>query len=199
MASTILEMQNITKLFPGVKALDNVSVKVEEGEIHDLVGENGAGKSTLMNILSGIYPYGTYEGKIIFQGKECRFKSIRDSERKGIVIIHQEFALIPLLSIAENMYLGNERAKSKVIDWNRTHNDANENIKKVGLSEDSSMLIKDISVGKQCKHKCKKRRGSWFFRYHGSREDRVCHECIWQILWQRYNRYYHKRWQRNSA
>jgi putative multiple sugar transport system ATP-binding protein len=149
MASTILEMQNITKLFPGVKALDNVSMKVEECEIHALVGENGAGKSTLMNILSGIYPYGTYEGKIIFQGRECRFKSIRDSERKGIVIIHQEFALIPLLSIAENMYLGNERAKHMVIDWNKTHNDANENIKKVGLSEDSSTLIKDISVGKQ--------------------------------------------------
>jgi putative multiple sugar transport system ATP-binding protein len=149
MTSTILEMQNITKLFPGVKALDNVSMKVEEGEIHALVGENGAGKSTLMNILSGFYPYGTYEGKIIFQGDECRFKSIRDSEKKGIVIIHQEFALIPLLSIAENMYLGNERAKHMVIDWNKTHNDANEHIKKVGLTEDSNTLIKDLGVGKQ--------------------------------------------------
>ena len=99
MAEILLEMRNITKTFPGVKALDNVNLKVEKGEIHALVGENGAGKSTLMNVLSGIYPYGTYEGDIIYDGQVCKFDKISDSEEKGIVIIHQELALIPYMSI----------------------------------------------------------------------------------------------------
>ena len=103
----ILEMRDITKLFPGVKALDNVNLKVKSGAIHALIGENGAGKSTLMNVLSGIYPYGTYSGEIIYEGKLCNFKNIRDSEKTGIGIIHQELALIPYLSIAENVFLGN--------------------------------------------------------------------------------------------
>ena len=107
MAKVLLEMKNITKTFPGVKALDNVNLQVEEGEIHALVGENGAGKSTLMNVLSGIYPYGTYEGDIIYNGEVCQFNKIKDSEEKGIVIIHQELALIPYLTIGENMFLGN--------------------------------------------------------------------------------------------
>ena len=105
----LLEMKNITKVFPGVKALDDVNLKVKEGSIHALVGENGAGKSTLMNVLSGIYPYGTYTGDIIYDGEECRFSKIRDSESKGIVIIHQELALVPYMTIGENMFLGNER------------------------------------------------------------------------------------------
>ena len=105
MAEILLEMRNITKTFPGVKALDNVNLKVEKREIHALVGENGAGKSTLMNVLSGIYPYGTYEGDIIYDGQVCKFDKISDSEEKGIVIIHQELALIPYMSIGENMYL----------------------------------------------------------------------------------------------
>ena len=104
-------MKNITKTFPGVKALDDVNLRVEEGEIHALVGENGAGKSTLMNVLSGIYPYGSYEGDIIYDGEVCKFSHINDSERKGIVIIHQELALVPYMSIAENMYLGNEKGR----------------------------------------------------------------------------------------
>ena len=112
MAKILLEMKNITKTFPGVKALDNVNLQVEEGEIHALVGENGAGKSTLMNVLSGIYPYGSYEGNIIYDGEICKFNTIKDSEHKGIVIIHQELALIPYMTIGENMYLGNERGKS---------------------------------------------------------------------------------------
>ena len=117
----ILEMRNITKLFPGVKALDNVNLKVKSGAIHALIGENGAGKSTLMNVLSGIYPYGTYSGEIIYQGKECNFKNIMDSEKIGIGIIHQELALIPYLSIGENIFLGNERSKHKFINWDETH------------------------------------------------------------------------------
>ena len=118
MASTILEMRDITKTFPGVKALSNVNLNVEEGEIHAIVGENGAGKSTLMKVLSGVYPHGTYDGKIIFRGEECHFKGIHDSEHMGIVIIHQELALVPMLSIAENIFLGNEHARYGVIDWN---------------------------------------------------------------------------------
>lgn len=149
MADIILEMKNITKTFPGVKALDNVNLKVERGEIHALVGENGAGKSTLMNVLSGIYPHGTYEGQIIYNGKECKFNGIKDSEAEGIVIIHQELALVPYMSIGENMFLGNERGNMIKIDWNETHKLASEYLKVVGLKESSRTLIKDIGVGKQ--------------------------------------------------
>ncbi len=147
MANTLLEMKNIVKLFPGVRALDNVNLQVEEGEIHALVGENGAGKSTLMNVLSGIYPYGSYEGEIVYQGQRCEFHKIKDSESRGIVIIHQELALVPYLTIGENMFLGNERGKKARIDWDETYNKADELM--VGLNESSRTLIKDIGVGKQ--------------------------------------------------
>ena len=149
MAKVLLEMKNITKTFPGVKALDNVNLKVEEGEIHALVGENGAGKSTLMNVLSGIYPYGSYEGDIVYDGEVCKFNKIKDSEEKGIVIIHQELALIPYMSIGENMFLGNERGHKYALDWNETYGKADELLKTVGLKESSRTLIKDIGVGKQ--------------------------------------------------
>ena len=142
-------MKNITKTFPGVRALDNVNLQVEEGEIHALVGENGAGKSTLMNVLSGIYPYGTYEGDIIYNGELCKFSKIKDSEEKGIVIIHQELALIPYMTIGENMFLGNERGKKAKIDWTETYGQADQHLKTVGLKESSRTLIKDIGVGKQ--------------------------------------------------
>ena len=149
MAKILLEMKNITKTFPGVKALDNVNLQVEEGEIHALVGENGAGKSTLMNVLSGVYPYGTYEGDIIYNGEVCNFHDIKDSEGKGIVIIHQELALIPYMTIGENMFLGNERGKKAAINWDETYGLAEKYTKQVGLSDSTRTLIKDIGVGKQ--------------------------------------------------
>lgn len=149
MAGTILEMRNITKLFPGVRALDNVNLSVEEGEIHALVGENGAGKSTLMNVLSGIYPYGSYSGDILFQGEVCQFKTIKDSEAKGIVIIHQELALVPYISIGENIFLGNEQGNAAHIDWDATYHRADELLHRIGLNESSHTLIKDIGIGKQ--------------------------------------------------
>lgn len=149
MSEVILEMRNITKTFPGVKALDNVSFSVERGEIHALVGENGAGKSTLMKVLSGVYPHGSYEGDIYFEGKECRFQDISQSEEVGLVIIHQELALIPYLSIAENLFLGNERAKFGIINWNESILRTKELLHKVGLNESPDTLITDIGVGKQ--------------------------------------------------
>ena len=149
MAKTLLEMRNITKTFPGVVALDSVNLDITEGEIHALVGENGAGKSTLMNVLSGIYPFGDYTGDILFDGQVCKFNTIKDSEHKGIVIIHQELALVPYLTIGENMFLGNERGSYFNLNWNETYSKADSLLKMVGLSESSRTLIKDIGVGKQ--------------------------------------------------
>ena len=149
MSDVILEMRNITKTFPGVKALDNVSFSVKRGEIHALVGENGAGKSTLMKVLSGVYPYGSYEGEIYFEGQECRFHDINQSEAVGLVIIHQELALIPYLSITENLFLGNERAKNGIIDWNESVSRTKELLNKVGLHESPNTLITNMGVGKQ--------------------------------------------------
>ena len=133
--NVILEMKSITKTFPGVKALNNVNLSVKQGEIHALVGENGAGKSTLMNVLSGTYPHGTYTGQIVLEGKECAFREIADSEKQGIVIIHQELALIPYLSIGENIFLRNERARNQVIDWDRTYTEADKLLELVGLKQ----------------------------------------------------------------
>ncbi|MBQ3794941.1 MAG: ATP-binding cassette domain-containing protein [Butyrivibrio sp.] len=149
MADILLEMKKITKTFPGVKALDNVNLQVERGEIHALVGENGAGKSTLMNVLSGVYPFGSYEGDIVYDGQVCQFNQIKDSEAKGIVIIHQELALIPYMTIAENMFLGNERGTKVKINWNETTELARKYLDIVGLKESTQTLIKDIGVGKQ--------------------------------------------------
>ena len=145
----ILEMKHITKEFPGVKALDDVSFQVKEGEIHCLVGENGAGKSTLMKVLSGVYPYGEYTGQIIFGGEEQKFKGIRDSEKVGIAIIYQELALIPELTVYENIFLGHEIASRQIMDWNETIKQAGEMLKKVRLDVNPAHKIKDLGVGKQ--------------------------------------------------
>ncbi|MCL2888501.1 MAG: ATP-binding cassette domain-containing protein [Elusimicrobia bacterium] len=145
----LLEMKDITKEFPGVKALSGVSFKVKKKEIHALVGENGAGKSTLMKILSGVYPYGAYSGDIIFDGALCRFSDIKQSERAGIAIIHQELALSPYLSIAENIFLGHERAKAGMIDWDKTRADALVYMQKLGLNENPDTPVNKLGVGKQ--------------------------------------------------
>jgi putative multiple sugar transport system ATP-binding protein len=147
--NNILEMKSITKVFPGVRALDNVSLNVARGEIHAICGENGAGKSTLMKVLSGVYPAGTYEGDIVYEDEVVAFKNLRDSEAKGIVIIHQELALSPYLSIAENIFLNNEIKRFGLIDWNKTGQEAQKLIARVGLRESPDTKIKEIGVGKQ--------------------------------------------------
>jgi putative multiple sugar transport system ATP-binding protein len=145
----LLEMRSITKTFPGVKALNEVNLTVMEGEIHALVGENGAGKSTLMKVLSGVYPAGTYEGEIHYDGAVAEFSGISQSEDVGIIIIHQELALVPLLSIAENLFIGNECASKGVVDWHETFQRTEALLKKVGLSEAPGTLVDRIGVGKQ--------------------------------------------------
>jgi len=150
MTTNILEMRGITKTFPGVKALSNVTIEVERGEVHAICGENGAGKSTLMKVLSGVYPYGTYDGDIVFENETVEFRDLTDSEAKGIVIIHQELALSPYLSIAENIFLNNElKGRGGLIDWNKTNFEASKLLARVGLRENPTTKIMDIGVGKQ--------------------------------------------------
>lgn len=149
MAGPVLEMRSIVKTFPGVKALSDVTLTVRQGEVHAICGENGAGKSTLMKVLSGVHPHGSYEGDVLFEGETCRFKDIRASEQHGIVIIHQELALVPYLSIAENIFLGNEHAKHGLINWNDTLRHATELLRRVGLDEHPETRVADIGVGKQ--------------------------------------------------
>jgi putative multiple sugar transport system ATP-binding protein len=148
-AAPILQMRSIGKSFPGVRALSDVTLTVAPGEVHAICGENGAGKSTLMKVLSGVHPHGSYEGDILFEGERCAFKDIRASEDRGIVIIHQELALVPYLSIAENIFLGNEHARRGVISWNETLRHAAALLQRVGLREHPQTRVADIGVGKQ--------------------------------------------------
>lgn len=145
----ILEMNDISKEFTGVKALSNVNFKVNKGEIHCLVGENGAGKSTLMKVLSGVYPHGTYSGDIVFEGNVQSFSKISDSVKTGIAIIYQELALFPDLTVYENIFAGNEVKKGALVDWNQTIVQAKEMLNKVKLDVNPEVLIKDLGVGKQ--------------------------------------------------
>src|SRR5215204_5506570 len=147
--ATLLEMRGISKAFAGVKALDDVNFTVRQGEIHALVGENGAGKSTLMKVLSGVYPHGSYDGSIVYDGEERRFRDINDSEKLGIIIIHQELALIPLLSIAENIFIANPPSRFAVIDRDAVYKRSRQLLAKVGLNEAPDTLVTDIGVGKQ--------------------------------------------------
>ena len=145
----ILEMRHIIKEFPGVRALDDVTMSVQAGEIHSICGENGAGKSTLMKVLSGVYPHGSYGGEIVFDGQEVTFRDIRASEHAGIVIIHQELALIPELSIAENIFLGNEVVRGGLIDWDEARRRTQDLLARVGLNVDPRASIKELGVGQQ--------------------------------------------------
>ncbi|WP_210586686.1 multiple monosaccharide ABC transporter ATP-binding protein [Streptomyces sp. GESEQ-35] len=149
MAGPVLEMRSIVKTFPGVKALSDVTLTVQQGEVHAICGENGAGKSTLMKVLSGLHPHGTYDGEVLFESEICKFKDIRASEHHGIVIIHQELALIPYLSIAENIFLGNEHATRGIISWTETLRHATELLRRVGLGDHPDTRVADIGVGKQ--------------------------------------------------
>ena len=145
----ILEMISITKEFPGVKALDNVTFSVAQGDIHCLVGENGAGKSTLMKVLSGVHPYGSYTGDILIDGQEQKFFNIKDSEKAGIAIIYQELAMVPELTVYENIFLGNEITKGITVDQNETIKQAADVLQRVGLDINPSTKVKDLSVGRQ--------------------------------------------------
>ncbi len=149
MTTAILEMKNITKEFPGVKALNNVSFRVAQGEIHCLVGENGAGKSTLMKVLSGVYPHGSYSGDILFGGEVQKFSGISDSEKAGIAIIYQELALFPELSVYENIYISHLNSKGFLVDWNEVIKKSGEMLKKVRLNINPALKVKDLGVGKQ--------------------------------------------------
>jgi putative multiple sugar transport system ATP-binding protein len=147
--TAILEMRGVSKSFSGVQALRDVNFTVEAGQIHALVGENGAGKSTLMKVLSGVYPHGDYEGGIIFDGEERRFRDVNDSEALGIIIIHQELALIPLMSIAENIFLSHPPSRLGVIDRDTVYSRTQELLAQVGLTEMPDTLVTDLGVGKQ--------------------------------------------------
>ena len=149
MPASLLEMKGITKTFPGVKALSDVSFCVERGEIHCLVGENGAGKSTLMKVLSGVYPHGSYSGEILSEGKAQNFRHISDSEKAGIAIIHQELALVPEMTVYENILLGHEIRKGLRVDWNETIRQATRMLKKVRLDVNPATKVKELGVGKQ--------------------------------------------------
>jgi putative multiple sugar transport system ATP-binding protein len=145
----ILEIENLVKDFPGVRALNKVNLKVKKGEIHSICGENGAGKSTLMSIISGVYPKGSYDGKIFYKGHETHYRSVKDSEKEGLAIIHQELALSPYLSIYENIFLGHMKTHLGIINWDKYIQESRQYLDQVGLSEDPATIVSRLGVGKQ--------------------------------------------------
>ena len=149
MSEYILEIENLTKEFPGVRALENVSLKIKKGEIHSICGENGAGKSTLMSCISGVYPKGSYEGKVFYKGHETNYNSVKDSEKEGLAIIHQELALSPYLSIYENIFLGHMETKFGIINWNKYIKESKNYLDIVGLNEPPETIVSRLGVGKQ--------------------------------------------------
>lgn len=149
MEDYILKMQDITKLFPGVRALDKVNFRVRRGEIHALVGENGAGKSTLMKILSGVYPTGDYSGTMLLNGKPQTYSCIKDSERAGVAIIYQELGLVNTMTVCENIFLGNELMKNGCIDWDSQNEKSKELLQIVRLKENPMTVVEQLGTGKQ--------------------------------------------------
>ena len=149
MGDYILEIENLTKDFPGVRALDKVNLKVKKGEIHSLCGENGAGKSTLMSVISGVYPKGSYEGKVFYKGQETNYHSVKDSEKEGLAIINQELALSPYLSIYENLFLGHMKTRFGIINWNYYIRASKQYLDRVGLHENPATIVSKLGVGKQ--------------------------------------------------
>jgi putative multiple sugar transport system ATP-binding protein len=149
MSEYILEIENLTKEFPGVRALENVSLKVKKGEIHAVCGENGAGKSTLMSCISCVYPKGSYEGRVCFKERETSYQSVKDSEKEGLAIIHQELALSPYLSIYENIFLGHMQTKAGIINWNKYIKESKKYLNTVGLHEPPETIVSKLGVGKQ--------------------------------------------------
>jgi D-xylose transport system ATP-binding protein len=146
----ILDFQNVTKEFPGVIALDDVSIQIQRGEIHGLCGENGAGKSTLMKILSGVYPYGTYTGNVIYEGEELKLetRSIRQATEQGIAIVYQELTLVPTMTVGENVFLGREPVERGSINWNKLYADTGKILSQYKLDVPPQAVLSTLGVGK---------------------------------------------------
>src|SRR5215212_7586873 len=145
----LLEMREITKSFPGVRALDGVTFDLHAGEIHALVGENGAGKSTLMKILGGVYPHPEYGGEIYIGGEARRFKSVRDADAARIAIVYQELSLIKDMTVAENIFLGREPRRFGVVLWDELYKNSKRLLDELHLAIDPRTPVRNLGIGQQ--------------------------------------------------